>query len=274
LWFENKTQKIKNARSKFSKDRKASIKMARKILTEKAWIMLQEVLKSIGFYLTANSKNYIEGMLWRLRTGSPWRDLPPEFGYWNSVYRRYNRWNKDGKMDEILENVEGDIDYRTAYLDGTYVPVHQHATEASPKGTDQATGISRAGLTTKIHAAAHRKGNPAQIEVTAGNISDITEAEVMIDDLAPIFNELVASDSFRMDLMAEGCMPVIPIKSNSKRRNPGFHKAKYKNRHRVENLFARLKHMRGIATRFDKLGVMYEGTVKLGIIVIWLGLTV
>jgi transposase len=253
--------------------------MIRRILTEKAWIMLQEVLKSIGCYLTANSRNYIEGMLWRLRTGSPWRDLPPEFGYWNSVYRRYNRWNKDGKMDEILENVEGNIDYRTAYLDGTYVPVHQHATGASPKGTDQATGISRAGLTTKIHAVVDRKGNLVQIEVTAGNISDITEAEVMIDDLAPVFNELIAdkgydSDSFRMDLMEEGCTPVIPIKSNSNRSNPGFHKAKYKNRHRVENLFARLKHMRGIATRFDKLGVMDEGTVKLGLIVIWLGLTV
>ena len=117
------------------------------------------------------------------------------------------------------------------YLDGTYVPVHQHATGAAPKGTDQATGNSRAGLTTKIHAVVDRKGNPFQLEVTGGYISDITLAEIMIDDLAPMFNELVAdkghdSDSFRTELMAEGCRPVIPIKSNSSRPNPGFHKTK------------------------------------------------
>lgn len=252
--------------------------MIRTIITEKAWIRLQEVLKGVGCYLTYSARNAFEGMLWRLRTGAPWRDLPSEFGRWQSIYRRYNRWNKKGKLDEILENIEGIIDYRTVYLDGTYVPVHQHATGAAPKGSDQATGISRAGLTTKIHAAVDRKGKPVQLEVTGGNISDITQAENMLDELAPIFDELVAdkgydSDSFRLDLMNEGCRPIIPTKSNSSRPNPGFHKTKYKKRHRVENLFARLKHLRGIATRFDKLKVMYEGNVKLGQIVIWLGLT-
>jgi transposase len=253
--------------------------MIRTILTENAWIKLQDILQRIGCYLTDNSRNTFEGILWRLRTGAPWRDLPAEFGPWYSIYRRYNRWNKNGKVDEILENVEGIIDYRTVYLDGTYVPVHQHATGAAPKGTDQATGISRAGLTTKIHAAVDRKGHPVQFEVTGGNISDIKQAEIMIDDLAPMFNELIAdkgydSDSFRIELMTEGCSPVIPVKSNSDRPNPGFHKTKYKNRHRVENIFARLKHLRSIAMRFDKLKVMYEGNVKLGLIIIWLGLKV
>ena len=56
--------------------------------------------------------------------------------------------------------------------------------------------------------------------------------------------------------------------------NPGFHKTKYKNRHRVENIFARLKHLRSIAMRYDELKVMYDGNVKLGHIIIWLGLKV
>jgi transposase len=81
--------------------------MNRPILTENAWIRLQDVLQSVGCYLTENSRNVFEGILWRLRTGAPRRDLPEEFGCWQSIYRRYNRWNKKGKVDEILENIEG-----------------------------------------------------------------------------------------------------------------------------------------------------------------------
>ena len=139
----------------------------RTTLTENAWIKLQDIC-----YLTDNYRNTFEGILWLLRTVAPWRDLLAEFGPWYSIYRRYNRWNKNGRVDEILENVEGIIDYRTVYLDSTDMPVHQHATDAAPKGTDKATGISRAGLTPKIHAAVNCKGISEQFEVNGGNISD------------------------------------------------------------------------------------------------------
>ena len=252
--------------------------MLRPILTEKAWDNLIKILRDIGCYVTDNLRGSVEGILWRIRTGSPWRDVPENFGNWNSIYKLYSRWNFTGKLDAILESVEGKIDYRTAYIDGSYVSVHQHASGAH-KEKESAIGTSRAGETTKIHAVCGRKGNPVLIEITAGDVSDITQADKMKDDLVAVFSELVAdkaydSDAFRIDLMEEGCIPCIPTKSNSTRKNPGFHKSKYKKRHRVENLFARLKHFRGIATRYDKLKTMYAGSVKIGLICFWLGLRV
>lgn len=252
--------------------------MTRTLLTDKTWDMLQKSLLEIGCYFTDHLRDSVEGILWRIRTGSPWRDLPAELGSWNAIYRLYNRWVHSGVVDILLEAIEGKIDYRTAYIDGSYVSAHQHATGCR-KGTDAAIGISRGGRTTKIHAVCDRKGKPVAIEITAGNVSDITHATTMVDDLASVFDEIIGdkgydSDDFRVEIFKLGSMPVIPTKSNSTRKNPGFHKTKYRNRHRIENMFARLKHFRGIATRYDKLKKMYEGTVKIGLLAIWLGLLI
>ena len=47
--------------------------------------------------------NFIEAVCWIIRTGAPWRDLPPDFGPWKTVYNRYSRWVKKKHMDEIFE---------------------------------------------------------------------------------------------------------------------------------------------------------------------------
>lgn len=252
-------------------------KMIRFLLSDSSWDRLQNSLCGAGCYITDNLRNNVEGMFWRTRTGSPWRDLPDEFGKWNAVYRLFNRWNRNGVWQEVLELTEEAIDYRTAYIDGTYIPVHQHASGAA-KGKEAAVGPSRGGTTTKIHGVCDRNGNPVSAEVTAGNVSDIAHAEKIVDDLVPLFDEVCGdkgydSDLFRIDILEAGSTPIIPTKSNSKRKNPGFHRSKYKKRHKIENLFARLKHFRGIATRYDKLKEMFQGTVNLGLIIIWLGAT-
>jgi transposase len=248
------------------------------MLTDDVWVSLQVILTETGCYMTSNLRGSVEGILWRIRTGSSWRDMPPVFGIWNSVYRLFNRWISKGYIDRLLETVEGEIDYRTAYIDGTYISVHQHASGCA-KDQEAAIGMSRGGHTTKLHVVCDRQGQPVEVEVTPGNVHDITQAEEMIDDLTSMFDEIVAdkgydSDSFRIDIMTAGANVVIPTKSTSDRSNPGFHKSKYKKRHRVENLIARLKHFRGIATRYDKLKKIFEGSVKWGLVAIWLGLTV
>lgn len=171
--------------------------------------------------ITSNLRNAVEGIFWRLRSGSPWRDVPPEFGSWNAIYQLYNRWVHMGVICKLLEAVEGKIDYRTAYIDGSYVHVHQHATGGA-KDMDHASGISRGGRTSKIHGICDRKGHPVAIDVTAGNVSDVTHAESIIDDLASVFDEVIAdkgydSDSFRLNILNNGSRPVIPTKSNSDR---------------------------------------------------------
>ena len=80
----------------------------------------------------------IEGMLWVLRTGAPWRDLPEEFGKWGTVYQRFRRWSRAGVFEHIFEETRGVLDLRAVQVDGSYIKVHQHGTGA-PKGAAHRT---------------------------------------------------------------------------------------------------------------------------------------
>lgn len=78
----------------------------------------------------ADTRLFLEAVLWRVRTGSPWRDLPAEFGNWNSIFRRFRRWAGNGVFDLLFDHVSGDPDMEYAMIDGTIVSVHQKATGA------------------------------------------------------------------------------------------------------------------------------------------------
>ena len=84
----------------------------------------------------------VEGILWILRTGSPWRDLPEEYGPWETVYGCFNRWNADGTLDEILRRLralrieDGEVDEELWCIDGTTVRAARCATGGGKKGSD------------------------------------------------------------------------------------------------------------------------------------------
>ena len=73
-----------------------------------------------------NNRLFVEGVLWIARTGSPWRDLPPGFGKWNTVFKRYRDWAKAGVFQRLFEALSGDPDMEYAMIDGTVVKVHRH----------------------------------------------------------------------------------------------------------------------------------------------------
>jgi len=73
-----------------------------------------------------NNRLFVEGVLWIARTGSPWRDLPPWFGKWNTVFKRYRDWVKAGIFQRLFEAVSDDPDMEYAMIDGTVVKVHRH----------------------------------------------------------------------------------------------------------------------------------------------------
>ena len=77
-----------------------------------------------------NNRMFLEAVFWRVRTGSPWRDLPPAFGHWNSQFRRFRRWAKAGVFESLFKAMSGDVDLEYALMDGTIVQVHQKATGA------------------------------------------------------------------------------------------------------------------------------------------------
>ncbi len=69
----------------------------------------------------------INAILWILRTGSPWRDLPYHYGPWESVYTRFRRWSKAGLWDEIFNHISKDSNNDCNMIDSTAVRAHQHS---------------------------------------------------------------------------------------------------------------------------------------------------
>jgi transposase len=81
-----------------------------------------------------DNRMFVEGVLWIVRTGSPWRDLPEVFGDWNSVFRRFSRWSQKGVWHRIFEAMAEDPDFEYLIVDSTIVRAHQHAAGAKKLG--------------------------------------------------------------------------------------------------------------------------------------------
>ena len=77
-----------------------------------------------------DNRRFVDAILWIGRTGVPWRDLPPDFGAWNSVFRRFSRWGKSGVWSRILAHVSEDPDFESVIIDATIVRAHQHSAGA------------------------------------------------------------------------------------------------------------------------------------------------
>ena len=77
-----------------------------------------------------DNRLFLEAVLWRVRTGAPWRDLPADFGNWNSQFHRFRRWAASGVFQRLFEVLGGDPDLEYVLIDGTIASVHQKAAGA------------------------------------------------------------------------------------------------------------------------------------------------
>src|SRR5205809_6904775 len=109
----------------------------------------------------------VNGILWKLATGAPWRDLPERYGPWQSVYTRFRRWTRAGVWDRLFAAVQqqadaaGQIDWSLHFVDGTVIRAHQHSAGAKggtqkPKRSGAARAASAPKSTSGPRAAASR----------------------------------------------------------------------------------------------------------------------
>lgn len=220
-----------------------------------------------------NNRLFIDAVLYRYRSGIPWRALPECFGDWGNVHRRFSRWAKSGVWQRVFQHMAADADNECAMIDATIVRAHQHSAGARKASGDQAIGRSRGGLSTKIHSLVDALGNPVGFHLTAGQAHDLEGADTLIPAMQA--DTLIADKAYDADerviapLAKAGKQAVIPPKSN--RRNPrDYDRHAYKARHLVENFFARLKQYRAIATRYDKTANNFLAAIYLAASVIWL----
>ena len=247
--------------------------MPRLLLNDELWSKLSLILMQFSIHNKPNLRRAVEGMLFRMRTGQPWRDLPEYFGSWNSVYKKFNNWSKKGIWTCVFQALVIAPDYEFIAIDGSYIKAHQHSAGAQGY-EDQAIGKSRAGNTTKIHMVVDTHGLPIHFMITGGNINDSVVALELIEPF-DAYEYLLADKGYdkeelREEVKAKGATPVVPRKSNSTIGNDDLDEEMYKYRHLVENIFARLKHFRAIATRYDKLSINYESVVAMGCMLLWL----
>lgn len=110
-------------------------------LTDTAWATIAPLLPDNGGrgQQWRDHRQVINGILWKLRTGAPWRDLPDRYGPWRTVYARFVRWQRNGTWDRLLAHVQtksdavGEVVWEVR-VDSSVIRAHQHAAGAPKRG--------------------------------------------------------------------------------------------------------------------------------------------
>ena len=178
---------------------------------------------------------------------------------------------KNGFVGEFFFSLRKEVDTEWVFIDGSYIRCHQHASGAR-RGEDRAIGRSRGGATTKIHLSCDADGYPLDFKITGGVVHDSQVASELIEMIGQadyfIADKGYDSEAIRDKARTHDMVPVIPKRKNAKQPNPEFDSYLYKLRHLVENMFARLKHFRSIATRYEKLARNFKSMLYLACTII------
>lgn len=229
-------------------------------LTDAQWARLEPLLprgKKAGRPPKWTKRQLIDGIRWRTRVGTPWRDVPAQYGPWQTIYGMFRRWQRAGNWVFILKTLQALADAEGAIIwqvsvDSTVARAHQHAAGArrdsaaqqeSPGGVDtepddHAFGRSRGGWGTKLHLACEQGLRPLAVVLTGGQCADnprmtaVLEA-IHVPRLGPgrarvrpdrvLADKAYSSKANRAYLARRGIRATIaiPVDQLAKRRNRG-----------------------------------------------------
>lgn len=83
--------------------------------------------RGIGRPPKVGNRKFLNAVLWKVRTGVPWRDLPERYGAWQTIYSRFRRWAQAGHFGAIFEALHIEVDNEWNAIDGSYIRAHQHS---------------------------------------------------------------------------------------------------------------------------------------------------
>jgi len=252
-------------------------------------------------------RQILNGILFRVRSGVPWRDLPERYGPWETVYKRFARWQTDGTWARIEAALRVQADAAGELDWNAQIDPQRHPATSTPLGpakgapADPGKPPASAGTVTgwADHQAPHHlrrpwpePGHPAdprpgrrhQRAGWAGGrgaggppwwrCRPRTRVAHLTGDKA------YSSQTNRAALRARRIPHTIPERDDQKAnrarrgarggRPPTFDRVRYRTRNQVERLMHRRKQFRAVATRYDKLADRYAATVTVADIFIWL----
>ena len=171
--------------------------MPRRILSDSQWarvVLLLPGKDGDPGRSARDNREFLEAVLWIARTGAPWRDLPDEFGLWNSVFQRFRRWARKGVFRARFRGIVGRCRLR--------VRAHRRHHRAAPptrrwgkRGTrSQAIGRSRGGPSTKISVMVDALGNLVEFVLLPGQRHDLIGVAPLLDGVE--FEALIADKAY------------------------------------------------------------------------------
>ena len=202
-----------------------------------------------------NPRMVLNAILWILKSGGRWRDLPARYGNWNSIYHKFRQWCSLGLFERLMKIINADA-YNSTLLeiDSTFCKVHQSACSGLK---NQAIGSSRGGKNTKIHVLINERMQVLNVILTGGQVHDSKPVLELLGNFNLVGKKILADKAYsnepiRLFLAEHGAIACIPDKANFKIKH-NFDSELYKQRNIVERFFQRIKNYRHVATRYDKL---------------------
>lgn len=221
-----------------------------------------KILKSLMQINRIHKKNiesltrFINAVHYISRSGCQWRLLPPIYGHWRSVHKRFIAWSRKSIWEKLFESLKIDPDLEWISIDSTIVRAHASAAGYKKNSNEQESlGRSCGGFSTKIHAVVDALGNVLRFKLTPGQSSDVQQALSLAEGFnVPILADKgYDSDAFLNSISPNSCIP--PRRSRLFKRN--YDKHLYKERHVVECFFGKIKHFRRVFSRYDKTASSY-----------------
>jgi transposase len=249
-------------------------------LTDAQWHLLEPILQIPKRRIVArgrprrHARGILDGILWILRTGAPWRDLPRRYPPRSTCHARFQQWVRDGTLRKLFDGLvlrlhrRRELDHQESFIDGTYVPA---------KRGGGSVGKCRAGNATKVMALADGQGLPLTVIIADGSRHDVALVDRTLDQLDRrlLSCRLIADRAFdsaplQQRLLDErGVELIAPARRTSRSRRPDRRKLRrYRRRWKVERLFAWLKRFRRLAIRYERKADNFLGFLRLGCVVV------
>jgi transposase len=217
----------------------------------------------------------LNGVLFLLRTGAPWRDLPDRYPSRSTCHRRFQQWVRQGLFQRLLQELastllqEGLLDLAECYIDGTFAPAKRGGLQV---------GKTKPGKGSKLMAVADREGLPIAVMTSRATPHEVMLVQPTLDSrfvqempTRLIGDKAYDSEQLDADLAAQGVEVIAPHRQNRiHKTQDGRPLRRYKKRWRVERLFAWLHGFRRLVVRWEVQAENWLGFVQLGCVLILL----